>query len=565
MKKIVIGLVLMFLMISTGIQCEAQEGNRSLLKKVMQDNQEAVDAIAMYPTETRRIIFKATEYPEIISKLNAMQKNSQDSFEKLIASFSKDEQEKLWNLTRYEGLITDLTSNRSNSDAEFNAMLLNYPEEIRKTAFEERRNNFELLVQIDRMNKGFNGEFETLLSSYPPDVIDAFREMIKMPAVLSLLFDHMQYTVVVGDYYKRNPERVLYKTDSLNYVLSQKNTQETEDWEKSMKDDPQAQEEYTQAAQEYAKDNGYQPEDYNAPLIEDVTNYNTNPFNWWFGYPTWYPNNYWNPYPYWYDWGFYYGPGRRVVFFGLPSAHFMDWYFYHPEFCSRYANLSNHYYNYYQRHRESMNYNSISRSVNEWRFRNRDIVTDAWDNDNTNRVQRFKEYGEMERDRGVYNNKNPRQEVEQSEYLQKKHKKYPLLSSDVSNKQINQGESRSRIVQSNNSEFVRKPPVTIRSSYKAPVNEQSNTSQGNQNIQQQKNNNSSERRDNVTTQPKSSNSNGRTQNFNQIRNAQQYHQNTWTQIQPKQQTYSAPKQQENRRVEQPVRQNNQAPSNNRRK
>ena len=42
----------------------------------MQASQGAVDAIAMYPRETRMIIFKASEYPEVISKLNAMQKNS---------------------------------------------------------------------------------------------------------------------------------------------------------------------------------------------------------------------------------------------------------------------------------------------------------------------------------------------------------------------------------------------------------------------------------------------------------------------------------------------------------
>ena len=54
--------------------------------------------------------------------------------------------------------------------------------------------------------------------------------MIKMPEVLSLLFDHMQYTVVVGDYYKKNPQRVIHKTDSLNKVLTQMSSQETDNW-----------------------------------------------------------------------------------------------------------------------------------------------------------------------------------------------------------------------------------------------------------------------------------------------------------------------------------------------
>src|ERR1039457_1029177 len=99
MKKRVFGMVMTMICIVTGIKCAAQDDNRTLLKQVFKENQEAIDAIAMYPTETRKIIFETTEYPEIIAKLNGMQKNSQEAFEKVISSLSKEEQEKIWNLT----------------------------------------------------------------------------------------------------------------------------------------------------------------------------------------------------------------------------------------------------------------------------------------------------------------------------------------------------------------------------------------------------------------------------------------------------------------------------------
>jgi hypothetical protein len=579
MKTIYYRSLVMFLFVAGGIKCEAQDDSRTLLKQVVQQNQEAVDAIAMYPTETRKLIFEATEYPEIIAKLNAMQKKSQDAFENLISSLNKEEQEKIWNLTRYEGLISDLAANQNIN--EIDNIIANYPEEIHKTALEERKNNVLLLIQIDKMNKGYNADFEQLLAGYPPEAINAFREMIKMPEILSLLFDHMQYTVVVGDYYKKNPERILHKTDSLNLVLTQKNSKEADDWKQSMNDNPQIQAEYTQAAQEYAQDNGYQPEDYNASLTEDVTNYTTNPYNWWFGYPSWYPYNYWNPYPYWYDWGFYYGPGRHAVFFGLPSAYFMDWYFNYPEHFSRYAELSNHYYNYYDRHRESMNYNSISHSVNDWRNRNKYIVNADWDKDNTGRIQRFKDYGQMEVDRNKYNTKHPQKRMEQTEYLQKKQSKYPSLSVNVANSQSIHRDSRSNPVQENNT-LIRRPSVAIPGNFRAPANEQSST-QPQQNLQRQ-NTNISRQQQPAYTSPQTNSNNARekvvnsnvqqkpvsspkqVQNFNQIRNAQQYHQNTWKQIQPQQQ-YTAPRpvQQETRRAEQPARQSTPAPSSNRRR
>jgi hypothetical protein len=137
MKKISSEVLTMFFIIATGIKCVAQDEGRSLLNQVIKKNQESVDAIAMYPRETRKIIFEATEYPEVIAKLNAMQKNSQDAFEKLIAFFSKEEQEKMWNLTRYDGLISDLVTNHNKSEFEINNILANYPEEIHQTALEE--------------------------------------------------------------------------------------------------------------------------------------------------------------------------------------------------------------------------------------------------------------------------------------------------------------------------------------------------------------------------------------------------------------------------------------------
>jgi len=72
-----------------------------------------------------------------------------------------------------------------------------------------------------------------------------------------------------------------------------------------------------------------------------------------------------------------------------------------------------------------MNYNSISRSVNDWRNRNKGIVPADWDRDASNRTQRFKEYGKMETDRTKYNTRNPKKPVEQIEYIQKNERNIP--------------------------------------------------------------------------------------------------------------------------------------------
>jgi hypothetical protein len=564
MKQAYYGIILMVLVTATGMKCVAQSNDKSTNKQIMQQSQEAVDAIAMYPTDTRKIIFEACEYPELITQLSAKQKITQKAFTTLISSFKQDEQEKIWNLTRYDGLISDLAAYPKKTEAEINAVLLNYPQEIRKSALEEQKKNYDLLVQIDKMNQSYESDFESSLSTYYPEAKNVFQKMIQMPEVLSILNENMQYTVLVGNYYKKNSERILHKTDSLNYVLTQKNIQDVDDWKQSMNADPKAQKEYIDASQEYAQENGYQSDDYNAVLTPDVTDYSLNPYDWWLGYPSWYPHNSWNPYPYWYDWGFYFGAGRRAVFFGLPSAYFMDWFFYHPEHFSRYAELSNNYYNYYDKHRESMNYNSISRRVNDWRSRNKDIVTNDWDIDKSNRVERFREYAQMEVNWKKYNSKNQKQKIKRSAYIQRTSSNYYFLSSDISNRQLMQKNSRTSFVPENVATPVKRPAVIIPDRLKA--------GQQPTYVNPQPNNNGT-RPENTNIQARSSNSSRQVVNSNQMRNAQQYQQNTWTQqpkLQPKPKPDPRPRPEPQQirtsaPSRQPVQQNSQPSSNGRRK
>src|ERR1035437_1044134 len=216
MKNVYIAIAIMVLM---GLNCVAQTTtDKALIKQVMQKSQDAVNAVAMYPRETRKIIFEASEYPQVIVKLNAMQKDSQGAFATLISTFKKADQEKIWNLTRYDDLIADMAANPKLSNKEINLLLDKYPAEIHKTAYDEYKKNYNLIVQIDQMNATYDTNFKILLNDYPPQVLNVFREMVNMPEVLDILNDNMDYTVIVGDYYKKNPDRILHKTDSLNLV-----------------------------------------------------------------------------------------------------------------------------------------------------------------------------------------------------------------------------------------------------------------------------------------------------------------------------------------------------------
>ncbi len=407
-KKIAFTFLLSALLICTGHKSFAQNDEEALLSQLEKDDQTAIDAIAMYPSQTRVNIFEASKFPEIVVRLDAMQKKTQLKFTQLLASLSKEEQEKIWDLTRYPALIADIALGSRKSEAEINVLLPNYPAVIRQTALDEGLNNYDLLHQITVKNVHHQDNFEKILSSYPPVTANAYRDLIKRPEILNTLNDNMQMTVLIGDLYKRDPRWVLYKTDSLNKALTAQNAQDAADWQQSMADDPQAQQEFTQAAAEYAQDNNYQTDDYSSPMTSDVTDYSTYSYDWWFGYPTWYPYAYWDPYPFWYDWGFYFGIGGRPVFFGMPSAHFMNWYFYNPEHWSHYPGFGNHCYDYYGKHKDAQYRNNISRSVHEWKTRNSSVVNGDWDKDKAGRTQRFKDFGKSETIKEKQNAGNPR-------------------------------------------------------------------------------------------------------------------------------------------------------------
>ncbi|HXC07192.1 MAG TPA: hypothetical protein VNZ86_20670, partial [Bacteroidia bacterium] len=328
MKKSIVTTSIASVLLLTASGLLAQDNDQVMMKQIEHDNQATIDAISLYPTDTRRDILEAARYPEIVVRLNAMQKQSSGQFSELVAPLGKQDQEEIWNLTRYPSLVSELAYDHPKSNDELGNILQRYPEEIHNAALDQAYRNYALLVQIDQSNAAYQTNLDRLLMAYPRVTANAYRNLVKQPEVLSILYDNMQTTVVLGDIYKNDPQYVLFETDSLYQALTIQNQQAAQDWQTEMQQDPDAQREYQQAAADYAQESGYAPDDYNTAIPAVVTTYPVYPYNWWFGYPTWYTSPCWDPYPYWYDWGFYYGPGHVAVYFGMPSYHFMNWYFY---------------------------------------------------------------------------------------------------------------------------------------------------------------------------------------------------------------------------------------------
>ncbi|MCB0567433.1 MAG: hypothetical protein KDD01_23955 [Phaeodactylibacter sp.] len=430
-------LLLMLLMGGSAL-LNAQPG-QSLLEELADEEKDAVNALVMYPEDTRMAILESSQYPEALIKMQRLQTQTSESFQNLLAGYPQSTQEMIWDITRYPGLVERLVEEGRGSRSSIQMVLKDYPEAVSDNALSAGMQYLPLLEEIHRLDRSADDAFNALLRDYPPAVQNALNTLLGLPEVLTILTDNIELTLLVGDLYRRDPELVLHKADSLSLEVARQNAQELEDWKAELEENPEAAQELRASAEEFAAEYGYDDEYYDYPdddvyydegpetrVIERYYYYN---YPYWFGYPSWYAYPRWRPYPYWYDWGFYFQPGRTIVILHMPSYYFTNWYFYEPHHHYRYSHLSAHFVRHYQRHPRSGG--SITTSVAGWQNRNREVITRNWITDDNRLAERFREYGRFESERVTYNRNHPTRALSQQEYLEKNANRYTELNRAV--------------------------------------------------------------------------------------------------------------------------------------
>ncbi len=431
-----IGLILMPLL-------TLAQSEQALLNQILEEEQKTIEALALYPSNTRLAILEASKFPEALIKLETMQGKTSKDFKALLEKYPQSVQSSVWDLTRYPGLVAAIVEGGQKQGIDFEVAVQDFPKEIVPRARQLSDDYYPVLVEVHRLNRYWDVVFDELMSQYPSTMRDAMRQLVDLPEVLTLLTDNIRLTVLVGDLYRKNPTWLVAQMDSLSIVVAEARAKELEEWRQNLANNPQAEEELQTAAQAYADEYGYDDAyyDYDDDLYYDEEDRYERPieYNYYyynypyrFGYPTWYPYARWRPYPYWYDWGFYWGHNHVIVIVDLPSFWFVDWHFYHPWNHYYYPHLSSCYVNHYYGHRGSSG--SISSNVRNWHGRNRDIVTDDWLDRARTDSRQFVEYGKLETERERYNRTHVDKPVSQKEYLDKNRKQYPTLSGSVERK-----------------------------------------------------------------------------------------------------------------------------------
>jgi len=406
----------------------------ALLRDLAEENKKSVEALVLYPSDTRLAILEATKHPEVLIKMQDMRTKTSAAFRTLIEDFPRSTQEVFYDLSRYPGMTAALVQQKNNPTA-LRTALEALPEDKREEAYGVVTRQMPTFVQINDLNQTTRRAFERLVTGYSAPAQQAFEHLLGLPEVIDLLNEDLRFTILVGETYQDNPAWVIHKMDSLNLAVARTHAEELENWKTTLENDPAAKAELQAAAKDYAAENGYNTDDYSGDdLYYDGDYYardndirvwhHYTPYPYWYGYPYWEPYPRWRPYPWWWDWGGYYQPHGVVIVY-LPSYHFMHWYFDHPHHHYHYNHLSTHFVNHYYGHRNSGT--TISMGVRDWQQRNRSVISNEFLADKTRLPERLKEYGRFETGRQEFNAKNPKKTVTQEEYLEKNVRKYPDL------------------------------------------------------------------------------------------------------------------------------------------
>lgn len=476
-----------WLMFMLPMRSHAQESN--WLGPLSAADSAAINALVLYPDTVRSWILDAARYPEAIVRTSLLQQKTSNEFANAISMLTKEEQEVIWNLTRYPGLIDVLAAGDKKSAKALNEIAMSYPEEIQQSIKDYGSKFHEKFGEIGRLQNQSSAAFEEILKNYPSSAQSAFKELVYFPEVLSILNDHLQMTVLMGDMYQRNPDRVLHTLDSLSVVVARQNAAELEAWNKTIEQDTVLQNDMKQAAISYTTDNGEKASDYANPQPEEFyQHYVCYPYSYWFGYPYWYPTYYWYPYPYWFDWGFYFDPFGHFVVFGMPSYHFTYWYFYHPYYYYEYPYLCNAYIDHYYGPRGGVSDNAGA--VRDWVQENSAVLPKDFVHAPAEvRVKTIRELGKFEME---WQKENTVSSVSQAEFLSRNKESYPELRLDT---------KKSAAVVAEKLPPVRQPAARMPAPQKTPVNK------------------------NTGKVPPM-------YDFNKVQPAQEYHKSTWDRTQP---------------------------------
>jgi hypothetical protein len=322
-----------------------------------------IESIVQYDADTRYNILLVSQHTDLFKDISKLQKKTQDKFQGTIKSLERSEQELVYKIITQEGLLADLLALGKEFSGEDVEQVLKKPEYAIDA---ETGAVYQLLKKRNRSLSSIKSyydeavrSFQNIVAPLPEEDRSAFAAIIQEPEVMAVLIAHTAYTQELGDFYAKNPEWVSRKIDSLGIHYQNEHKKEVAEYQQELDRNPELEKETLEAAEEYAREFGYDPDELkeaqeeaqqSASNTQVTVNVTYQAYPYWYGYPYWYATPMWRPYPWYYSCGFRFGYGRGVVVFGMPTYHYSMWFYRGPYYrypsCTRYHAYHHHRYPY---------------------------------------------------------------------------------------------------------------------------------------------------------------------------------------------------------------------------
>ena len=314
---------------------------------MIDEDRTTIDVIAGSDKKIQPHILLVSETPELLNKIEELQKRSQEQFKTIIGNYDREAQSVFYEIARYPNLITDLVTHGRPSESEVVRIVSNYPQDIREITIANAGKYFDVLMQIERLNNEIDHAFQNALQSYSPQTGASVNVLLGYPEIVSALVNDKSFTALLGEVYREDPEWLNNRINLISQELSERNKEDLNAYKTQIQKDPQAYNEMLDASEKFAREKNEVRylDGYSEPIVETTV---INSYPYWFGYPYWYSDPYWRPRPLYYHTGIYRNQYGNVEIMGLPSGFFLHW---NSEFHPRmYPHLSYNYYNFYENH-----------------------------------------------------------------------------------------------------------------------------------------------------------------------------------------------------------------------
>ncbi|HEY9049106.1 MAG TPA: hypothetical protein VIN08_24565 [Ohtaekwangia sp.] len=335
--------IVVFLLLAT-LMLVRTARSQSFMDSLAREDHEISSSIAPYPADVRAAILDASQYPQVLVKLERLQARTSQSFQDLVSGYSREDQQVLYQASRYPDVVTQLVNAGANA-SQAGSIVKTVPDEAQKDILAAYNNHYKDLSRMNDLYQSSENSMQKVIAKYPDNVQQSFRRIVSMPDVMTLLTDNIDVTVGLGEAYQADPNGVKQQLDSLHDQLQQQNDKDLAAYKNEVDNDPKLQAEMKKAADEFATQYN-QPDN---PTYVANNYYDNTPYPYWFGYPYWYTSAMWYPQPLYFQTGFYYGPSGNIIVCGLPSHLYANWFFGFGY--TRYPAMYRSYHTYYDMHR----------------------------------------------------------------------------------------------------------------------------------------------------------------------------------------------------------------------